>query len=714
MTTKTYTPGDLSALLKPQSVAIVGASDDPGRIGGRPLRYLIELGFAGPIYPVNPGRATVQGLPSFSSISAIPGPVDLAVIAIPADKALSVLEECAAKGVNAAVVFSAGFAETGASGRDLQNRLSEIARTSGMRILGPNCLGIYNSAIGFFATFTSTLENGLPNPMGVGVVSQSGAYGSHMSLLAIRRGIGIRYWITTGNECDVELGECIAGLAADVDIRVIVAYAEGVRDGHGLMRSLAAACAARKPVVFMKVGQSAIGAQAAASHTAALAGSDAVYDAVLHQCGAYRAADTEELLDVTYACGLGVLPKGPRIGFLTVSGGVGIQMADAAVAAGLDVAPMPEPAQQRLKALLPFAATRNPVDATAQVFNDPTLIDAYLDIMLESGKYDAIVAFLTFVAAAQSMLVPVRRAIENAHAKYPERLIVLVIVAPDEVVRRYEQAGCLVFEDPTRAVRAVAALQRIRQGFETPFTPPSRSARATPESSPGTPLGERQSKQLLADAGLAMVEDRLAKSAEESAHAARELGFPVVMKIASADIAHKTEVDGIRLGIDSAENARASFRALMDGVARQRPDARLDGVLVSPMLSGGVETILGVHRDPVFGPMVMFGLGGVLVEVLDEVSFRIAPFDEEEARRMVFELKASAILRGLRGKGPYDLAALFAALARLSQFAAEHADSIESVDMNPFLVLPEGQGGVALDALVVPRLETLPGQDEQG
>jgi acetate---CoA ligase (ADP-forming) len=714
MTAKPYTPGDLSALLKPQSVAIVGASDDPGRIGGRPLRYLIELGFAGPIYPVNPGRTTVQGLPSFNSISAIPGPVDLAVIAISADKALVSLEECAAKGVNAAVVFSAGFAETGDSGRDLQDRLSEIARTSGMRILGPNCLGIYNSAIGFFATFTSTLENGLPKPMAVGVVSQSGAYGSHMSLLAIRRGIGIRYWITTGNECDVELGECIAGLAADADIRVIVAYAEGVRDGHGLMNSLAAACAARKPVVFMKVGQSAIGAQAAASHTAALAGSDAVYDAVLRQCGAYRAADTEELLDVTYACGLGVLPKGPRIGFLTVSGGVGIQMADAAVAAGLDVAPMPEPAQQRLKALLPFAATRNPVDATAQVFNDPTLIDAYLDIMLESGKYDAIVAFLTFVAAAESMLVPVRRAIENAHAKYPERLIVLVIVAPDEVVRRYEQAGCLVFEDPTRAVRAVAALQRIRQGFETPFTPPARSARATQGSFPGAPLGERQSKRLLADAGLAMVEDRLATNAEESADAARELGFPVVMKIASADIAHKTEVDGIRLAIGSAEDARASFRALMDGVARQRPDARLDGVLVSPMLSGGVETILGVHRDPVFGPMVMFGLGGVLVEVLDEVSFRIAPFDEEEARRMVFELKASAILKGIRGKGPYDLAALFAALARLSQFAAEHADTIESVDMNPFLVLPEGQGGVALDALVVPRLATPPGQDEQG
>jgi len=695
--------GDLTALLKPRSVAIIGASNDPGRIGGRPLRYLIDLGYAGRIYPVNPGRESVQGLPSYANVSAIPGPVDLAIIAIPAEKSIASLEECAAKGVLAAVVFTAGFAEVGDTGRYLQMRLGDIARTSGMRILGPNCLGVYNSAIGFFATFTSTLENGLPKPVGVGLVSQSGAYGSHVSLLAIRRGIGVRYWITTGNECDVEIGECMAYLAADADIRVIVAYAEGVRDGATLMRSLAQARRLGKPVVFMKVGQTSIGAEAAASHTAALAGTDAVYDSVLRQFGAYRAGDTEELLDVTYACSLGVLPKGRRIGFLTISGGVGIQMADAAVAAGLDVAPMPDDAQQRLKALLPYAATRNPVDATAQVFNDPGLIDAYLDIMLESGKYDAIVAFLTFVAAAESMVMPVRRAIENAHAKYPDRLLVLVIVAPDETIRDYEDAGCLVFEDPTRAVRAVAALQRIGQGFETSLEAPARSAPGDPDALPSGSMGEQQAKRLLAAAGLGVVEDRLATSAEEAIDAARELGFPVSLKIASPDIAHKTEVDGVRLGIARAEDAAHHFNDLMEGVRRQRPDARLDGVLVSPMVGAGVETILGIHRDPVFGPVVMFGLGGILVEVLEDVSFRVAPFDEEEAKRMVFDLKGRAILEGARGKGPYDLPALYTALARLSQFAAAHADSIESVDVNPFLVLPEGRGAVALDALIVPR-----------
>lgn len=693
---------DLTPLLKPRSVAIIGASNDPGRIGGRSLRYLIEEGYDGAIFPVNPGRDTVQGLQSFPSIAAIPKAVDLAVIAVSADKAIASLEECAEKGVRAAVVFTAGFAEIGEAGRTLQDRLTEIARSSGMRILGPNCLGIYNSAIGLFATFTATLENGLPEPIGVGIVSQSGAYGSHVSLLAIRRGIGIRYWITTGNECDVELGECFDYLASDPDIRVIVAYAEGVRHGDRLLKAMSLARRMRKPVVFMKVGRSEIGAQAATSHTASLAGSDAIYDSVLRQFGAYRAGDTEELLDVTYACRLGVLPMGPRIGFLTVSGGVGIQMADAAFAAGLDVAAMPEVAQKRLKELLPFAATRNPVDATAQVFNKPDLIDAYLDIMLESGEYDAIVAYLTYVAAAESMVAPVRRAIENAHAKYPDRLIVLVIIAPEEIVRGYEQAGCLVFEDPNRAVRAVAALYRFQRAFEAP---PSRTEQpkdvfAVPL--PDGPFDERASKRLLAEAGLRVIEDRLAVTATEAADAAAEIGFPVALKIASPDIEHKTDVDGVRLRIDSAGRVREEFDALLEDVRRRRPDARIDGVLISPMLTDGVETILGIHRDSVFGPMVMFGLGGTLVELLNEVSFRVAPFDEQEARRMVMEIKGHAILLGTRGRGPYDVPTLCKALANLSRFAALHADSLESVDVNPFLVLPEGQGAIALDALIVP------------
>ena len=316
---------------------------------------------------------------------------------------------------------------------------------------------------------------------------------------------------------------------------------------------------------------------------------------------------------------------------------------------------------------------------------------------------DAIVAFLTFVAAAESMVAPVRRAIENAHAKYPDRLIVQVIVAPEEIVRRYEDAGCLVFEDPTRAVRAVAALHQIHQAFEAPSSPTVPADGGAARPIPDHPLGEQESRRLLAGAGLTVIADRLTTTADEAADAARELGFPVVLKIASAEIAHKTEVDGVRLDIGSTEDAREAFSELMDGVKRRRPDARLDGVLVSPMMRGGIETILGIHRDPVFGPMVMFGLGGVFVEVLDDVSFRVAPFDEDQARRMVFELKGRAILEGTRGRGPYDLPALFTALARLSQFAAVHADTIESVDVNPFLVLPEGRGAIALDALVVPK-----------
>jgi acyl-CoA synthetase (NDP forming) len=693
----------LDALLKPESVAIIGASDNPNRIGGRPIRYCKAAGYTGTIHAVNPNHDQAQGLPCHRHIDEIPGQVDLAVIAVSADKTVASVEACARKGVRAAVIFSAGFAETGAAGEEAQRALTDISRSSSMRILGPNCLGVYNASNGFFATFTSTLENGFPSPAGVALVSQSGAYGSHVSLLAHQRGIGVRYWVTTGNECDIELAECIAYMVEDPDISVIVAYAEGIRDRDLLLESLRLARANHKPVIFMKVGRSPIGAQAAASHTAALAGTDAVYDAVLRQFGAYRAGDTEELLDVAYACSLGVRPKGSRLGLLTISGGVGIQMADAAADTDLHVAAMPESGQERMKALLPYAATRNPVDTTAQVFNDPGLIDAYLDIMLDQGRYDVVIAFFTFVAAADSMLEPVGTAIEKAHEAYPDRLIVLVIVAPEDVVRHYEDAGCLVFEDPTRAVRAVAALHAIESGFAQQGPPARGQVEITSAALTGEPVNEMQAKQILAAAGIAVVEERLVASADEAAVAAEELGFPVAMKIVSADIPHKTEVDGVRLRVDSPDRARSEFDDLMTTVAARCPKARLEGILVSPMVTGGVETVLGIHRDPLFGPVIMFGLGGIFVEVLEDVSFRLAPFDEQEAERMVREVRGFPLLAGTRGKGPYDVKALCRALASLSRFAAANAEGIESADVNPFLVLPDGHGARALDALIVPR-----------
>jgi acyl-CoA synthetase (NDP forming) len=694
--------GDLRALLAPRSVTIVGASDDPSRIGGRPLRYMRESGFSGPIYPVNPNRATVQGLPAFASVGAVPEPADCAIVAVPAPLVGAALEECAAHGVGSAIVFSSGFAETGAAGAAEQARLGELARRTGMRILGPNCLGVLSFASRFFATFSSTGDGGFTAPGPLAIVSQSGAYGTHLYAVARRWGLGVSHVITTGNECDIDLAECIAWAAASEEVEVIAAYAEGVRDGPALLRALALARTNRKPVIFMKVGRSAAGAAAARSHTASLAGADEIYDAVLRQYGAHRAETTEEMLDIAYACTARIFPAGRRIGLITISGGVGAQMADHAGRLGLDVAPMPEPAQAALRSILPFAAPRNPVDTTAQIFNDVTLIGRNFAIMLAEGGYDVVVAFFTVAAASPFIVEPLLRELNAIRASFPDRLIFLSLVGPPEIVARYRDAGYLTFEDPCRAIAAAAAVVGFGSSFasyrdadaskeiaRTPRTPPL----------PARPLSEWESRALLAEAGIPLVAARLAASAGDAAAAATEFGCPVAMKVNGPAFRHKTEIGGVRLDVAAPDAAYRCYGELVGVGGKHAP---VDGIIVAPMVKGGVETIIGVTVDPVFGPAVMFGLGGVFVEVLKDVAFRLAPIGRDDAFAMISAIKGVGLLQGARGAPPADVAALADALVALSRFAAGHADDLASVELNPVLVMPEGQGVVALDCLVVP------------
>ena len=692
----------LDPLLRPASVAVVGASNDPTRIGGRPVRYLRAAGFAGRIYPVNPKHEKVQGLAAFPHVAEVPEAVDLAVVAVPAPSVVDTVAACAARGVRAAVVFSAGFAETGAEGRRMQQRLGAIAAETGLRVVGPNCLGVYNSELGCFATFSTTLEDGFPAPGGVALVSQSGAYGSHLSLLARKRNINVRYWVTTGNEADVSVPEVLGWLAEQDDVSVIMAHAEGIADRDALVRALGTARARRKAVVFQKVGTTEVGARAAQSHTASLAGADPVYEAAFRQFGAYRARDTDEMLDVAYAAGFGVFPKGPGVALVSISGGVGVQMADAAVGFGLDVAPLSESAQARLKAALPYASPRNPVDITAQAFNRVELVADNLGIVFEEEQHDAVVAFFTYVAAAEGMTEPIRQAVDAARARRPGCALVLSIVAPPDVVRRYEAAGCPVFEDPTRAVRSVAALHRFSRIFAERADAPAGGPPGAPDL-PDGPISERRAKRLLAGAGMPVAGEQLARTADEAARIAAAIGGPVAVKLCAPGVLHKTELGGVVLDVSGAAEAREAFRTVTARARAADPPVRIEGALITPMVTGGVETILGVRNDPTFGPVVLFGLGGTLVEVIDDVSFRVAPFGEAEARRLIAETRAGKVLRGARGKGPYDVAALAAALSRLSVFAAAHGGRIDSAEVNPFVVLPEGQGAVALDAVIVAR-----------
>jgi acyl-CoA synthetase (NDP forming) len=695
-------PASLDPLFKPRSVALIGASDDVARIGGRPLRYLREGGFKGAVYPVNPKRDTVQGIRSYSSVAALPEVPDVAILAVPAQGTVQALRDCADRDVKAAVVFSAGFAEASEQGRLAQDEIAGIARYSGMRVLGPNCLGLFNAGIGYYGTFSAILDAAFVEPGPVAVVSQSGAYGSHIAHLARQRGLGIGQWITTGNECDIDVAEALRWVIDQADVKVVMAYAEGIRDRDTFIEALEVARAREKAIIFLKVGRSDVGAQAVSSHTAALAGSDAVFDAVLRQYGAYRARTTAEHLDVAYACARGLYPAGNRFGIFTLSGGFGIQMADDASACGLDVAPMPEAAQNELKAMLPYASPRNPVDATAQALTDLPLMTSYIAAMLEKGGYHLFAGIFGSGPASPTFSAKLRQALRTAAAGHEGRVLALSMSAPTEIVRAYEDDGFLVFEDGSALVNALAALVCFRRSFDAAKARRAASAAATRIAPLDGALSEHEAKSLLRAAGIAFPKEALVRPDQDAGAAAAVIGFPVVIKICSPDIAHKTEIGGVIVGPRNEAEARDAAHTILSRARDQRPDARIDGVIVSPMIKGGVETIAGVVRDPTFGPVIMFGLGGVFVEVLKDVTFRAAPFDVAEAQRMIREIRGFAMLEGVRGAPPADIDALAAMLSRLSQFATDNAELIESIDLNPVLAMPRGEGVMPLDALLVP------------
>jgi acyl-CoA synthetase (NDP forming) len=686
-------PG-LEALFSPRSVAIIGASADATRIGGRPVEYLMTLGYGGSIYPVNPVRDNVQELPAYRSISAIGKPVDLAIIAVPAAQVVETLRQCATAGVKAVVLFSSGFAEIGAEGKAMQDEVTAIARASRMRVVGPNCLGVISAPASLFATFSPLLKSGVARAGAIGLVSQSGAFGAYAYGMARERGLGLSHWITTGNEADVELADAIAFFAGDPDTRVILAYCEGVRNGPKFLSALAAARAAGKPVVITKVGRSDIGAAAAASHTASLAGEDAVYDAVFSQYGAIRARTVDELFDYGYAFSLGVRPRGNRLAIVTVSGGVGVLMADEAADAGVELPEASPQAQARILGRIAFAGARNPVDVTGQVGNDHAVLDVAIDALLESGRYDGIALFYSVSTLAPNTGPKNVASALRVRTKYPHIATLVVSALRPGQRDELEADGCLCFTDPSRAVRSFAAMARQASaiGARTANSPGDTAIRAGAHSEP-------DSLKLLASAGLPVVPFGVAQGAASAVREAEALGFPVAMKIVSADILHKSDIGGVRLNIADAQQVTAAYDAILAAAREHAPGARVDGVMVAPMVRGGLECILGIKRDPVFGPVAMVGLGGIHVELFRDIALRLAPFDVEEARAMIDGLRARAMFDGLRGAPPSDIDALARALARLSEFAAKAGPTLESVDINPFVVLP--QGAVALDAVVI-------------
>ncbi|GGJ39621.1 acetate--CoA ligase family protein [Neoroseomonas lacus] len=687
----------LDAMIRPRSVAVIGASDDATRIGGRPIAYMMDQGFAGTILPVNPNRPTVQGLPAFASVNALTAVPDVAIVAVPGEAAVRAVADLGAKGCRAAIIFTAGFAEVDEAGAAMQERLVAAGRQHGMRILGPNCLGLFNAAVGFYPMFSTSFEQGWPIRGNIGIASQSGAYGTHLFATSRARGLGTTVCVTTGNEGDVSLGEVIGWMAQAPEVEVICAYAEGIRESERFIAALDLARRNRKPVVMMKVGRSELGGHAAKSHTASIAGDDAVTEAVLREFGVVRAGTTEQMLDIAYAASRRIYPARNSLGVITVSGGAGVLISDAAEAMGVPMPEMPEAAQAKLKGLISFSAPRNPVDCTAQAVNQTEMFEHFLETTADAGGYASMLVFLTQTGGSTTMAPKLRPYLKQAREKFPDRLWVLSVIASADKVRGYEEDGYLVFEDPTRAVAAIEAMGRFGAAFAAP--PPDDIV--VPEVTlPATTPTEAEGKRILAAAGVPAVPEKACASVEEAVAAAESFGFPVVAKILSPDILHKSEIGGVILDLASAAAVREAHATLLARAAERAPGARIEGVLIARQIKGAVEMALGVAKDPVFGPVAMVGLGGVFIEILKDVSFRRCPFGDVEAEAMIRSLKGFPLLDGARGRPKADVAALASALSALSRFAAGAGERLASVDVNPLLVLPEGQGAFAADAVI--------------
>ena len=690
----------LESLLRPQSVAVIGASDNPARIGGRPIYSMLKDNFQGKLFPVNPNRDIVQGLQAYPNISSVPVPVDSAVISVPENVALQVIKECAESGVKSAVVFTSGFAETGTAGLDAQQQIAKIASDSGMRILGPNCLGVFNLSAGWFGTFANTLASKKIPTGPIGIVTQSGAYGGHLFTITQNRGVGTNYWVTTGNEVDIDVAEVIKFYASEPEIRVIISYAEGIKNGNRMREALQAARNAKKPVIFMKVGSTEAGARAAASHTASLAGEDAIYDGLFKQYGVYRAETTEEMADVAYACQFGRYPNGPKIGLQTISGGIGVQMADAASKKGFDVAPLPKSTQEKIIKLIPFAGVNNPVDFTGQVLNERKLLEDSMRFVIDEADYDSQILYLASLPISEFTKDISLEIFTALRKRYPEELMFLSMIGPQESRKPYEEIGYPCFEDHSLAVRAMAALRYFAEVFKQGKQKVIASTKGNKLARLEKNISEFEAKSILSAAGIPANREFLTQSCEEAIEAQKTIDGPVVLKVASPDIPHKTEIGGVLLNLTTKDEVEESYQKLITNVQSNAPKAKIDGIIVAEMITGGIETVLGVTKDPVFGPTVMFGLGGVFVEVLKDVTFRVAPFGPEEAHRMIDEIRGRAVLDGARGAPPADIDALANAISTLSIFAAENSDTIQTIDINPFLALPKG--AVAVDALIIP------------
>ena len=683
------------SITSPDRVAFIGASSNPERIGGRPLAFCLESGFQGELLPVNPRSSEVQGLKSYAAAEEIKGEIDFAVIAVPAQSVTESVRSVAAKGAKAAMIFAGGFAETGGEGIALQDGLIDRARESGIRLIGPNCIGLINSRNGFNATFSGTAKLENQNPGGFTIIGQSGSYAAHTYLTALKYGARPGLLLATGNEADLAVADFIQMAVDDPETDIIGCYAEGTTDGAKLIDALESARQARKPVLFMKVGRSAVGAAAAVSHTAALAGEDTVFDTILAQFGAQRVWSTEHMVDIAKAASPKIYPTGNNLAVVTLSGGAGVLMADVAEVEGINMPPFPEDKAAELQKLNPMASMRNPLDMTAHILNDVSPVTPTFRALMEDSTYDAVIAYWSTTGLTPGPHQRIIHEADKATSEFPDRLIIHCINPIETIAPSIKEKGLPVFEEPPRAVRAVASLMRLGAAFDRSTS--NELVEIEPVELPVGPVSEKTAKEILAGADLPLVIDQLAATPQDAVKAAAGFGGRVAIKIVSPDILHKSDVGGVALNI-ALDNVETVVTDMLETVDSACPDAKIEGVLVSPMVGEGVDCILGSRRDPVFGSIIVFGLGGIFTETLGDVAIRKVPVDRDQAEQMISELRGKALLEGARDRPAANKEALIDTIAKFSKFVAGCGPELESVEINPLRALEDKALG--LDALI--------------
>ena len=709
----------LEALFNPGSVAIIGCSGDLNRLSGRPLKFLLKNNFKGAIYPVNPKYSEINGLTCYPSIAQIPEPVDVALLIVPVGLIEGAVKDCILSNTKTAIIFSSGFAELGEDGKAVQNRIARLSEESGMPILGPNCLGLINILESVPLSFSSALDEDKILPGPTALVSQSGAIAAYILGTARESGIGFSHWVTTGNEVSLDSFVVAQHLLAQNAVKGVMLYLEETRDPAAMMAAGRMSRDTGKPLVCLKVGRSASGRRAALSHTGALSGSDAEYNAALKKAGIIRARHIEELLDLGMVFSCSPKPTGNRVAIMSISGGGGILCADRCEDLGLEVPVLSQETQKKLQKVIPrFGSAKNPVDLTAELVASPGMLGKSLDIVLNDTDIDSVILFLGGNRKNGEKLshdiVKIIGSNVNAEKK---PVIVSWMAAPDEAVKILRKKEIPLLFDGVRAVNALGRLyegrcasyseyDQLNSGTEDAESLKTTLCKLADSGSCGNgtiSLSESVSKELIAKCSIPVPDGGLAETANQAVKIANQIGFPVVAKVDSADILHKSDAGAVQIGIKDEKALRCAFDRLMSNSKEYCPQANIRGLLVEKMVEDALEMIIGLKWSDKFGPMIMVGMGGVFVELLKDVSLRMAPVNREEAKEMVSTLQTSRLLFGFRGKPERDIDALFDVIAKVSEIGARLGPKLVELDINPMFVLSKGRGVVAGDALVITK-----------